>query len=106
MRRGDYPALTFQSRSHRSSRLALAFYCIGSLDLLGVLCEGTTETDRESWREWIWEQQTSSCDLLSGYCRRSHQYGKIEGRYGSGFRPSPYATAQHPPEIQVRSDTL
>lgn len=40
-------------------RLAVAFYCIGSLDLLGLLEVKTTPTDRESWREWIWEQHTS-----------------------------------------------
>jgi len=57
--------------------MAVAFYCIGSLDLLGLLEEKTTATDRESWREWIWEQHTT-------------------GHHGSGFRPSPYMTAQHP----------
>jgi hypothetical protein len=41
-------------------RLALAFYCLGSLDLLGLLKEKTNETDRETWRKWIWEQQTRS----------------------------------------------
>ncbi|GLB38600.1 putative terpenoid cyclases protein prenyltransferase [Lyophyllum shimeji] len=56
-----------------ASRMALAFYCIGTLDLLCLLQEKTRETDREAWREWIWEQQTS-------------------GRYGSGFRPSPFMT--------------
>ena len=55
------------SVSHRgyASRLAVAFYCIGSLDILGLLEEKTTSTDRESWREWIWEQQTSSFPGLS-----------------------------------------
>ncbi|KAJ7091325.1 terpenoid cyclases/protein prenyltransferase alpha-alpha toroid [Mycena belliarum] len=56
-----------------SSRLALGFYCIGALDLLGALQSKTTETDRNLWREWIWEQQT-------------------HGPHGSGFRPSPFAT--------------
>jgi geranylgeranyl transferase type-1 subunit beta len=39
-------------------RLALGFYCIGTLDLLGLLQAKTTEIDRTLWREWIWEQQT------------------------------------------------
>lgn len=41
-------------------RLALAFYCIGSMDLLGVM-QTQGEMDREMWREWIWNQQTSWC---------------------------------------------
>ncbi|RDB14684.1 Geranylgeranyl transferase type-1 subunit beta [Hypsizygus marmoreus] len=71
-----------------ASRLALAFYCIGSLDLLGVLQEKTTPTDRESWREWVWEQQTS-------------------GQHGSGFKPSPFMTAppQAPGEAYTNYDT-
>ncbi|KAJ7760507.1 terpenoid cyclases/protein prenyltransferase alpha-alpha toroid [Mycena metata] len=60
-----------------SSRLALGFYCIGTLDLLRVVQSKTTETDRNSWREWIWEQQT-------------------HGSHGTGFRPSPFATPNSP----------
>ncbi|KAJ7876785.1 terpenoid cyclases/protein prenyltransferase alpha-alpha toroid [Mycena leptocephala] len=56
-----------------SARVALAFYCLGALDLLGVVQAKTSETDRNSWREWIWEQQT-------------------QGLHGTGFRPSPFAT--------------
>ncbi|KAJ7504424.1 terpenoid cyclases/protein prenyltransferase alpha-alpha toroid [Mycena galericulata] len=56
-----------------SSRLAIGFYCIGALDLLGALQTKTSEPDRSSWREWIWEQQTQGSD-------------------GTGFRPSPFAT--------------
>ncbi|KAJ3512226.1 hypothetical protein NLJ89_g3640 [Agrocybe chaxingu] len=59
------------------SRLALAFYCIGSLDLLGVLEDCVPLTDRELWRAWLWEQQA-------------------EGKHGTGFRPSPFMTAQVP----------
>ncbi|TFK70535.1 terpenoid cyclases/Protein prenyltransferase [Pluteus cervinus] len=55
------------------ARLALSFYCIGSLDLLGVFFEKTSQFDREEWREWIWEQH-------------------ISGKYGTGFRPSPFMT--------------
>ncbi|KAJ7180618.1 terpenoid cyclases/protein prenyltransferase alpha-alpha toroid [Mycena filopes] len=63
-----------------SSRLALGFYCIGALDLLQLLRSKTTETDRESWREWIWEQQT-------------------HGAHGTGFRPSPFATPNSPTPV-------
>lgn len=70
-----------------ASRLAVGFYCIGSLDILGLLEEKTTVTDRESWREWIWEQQTN-------------------GRYGSGFRPGPYmSTSERPNENYTNYDT-
>lgn len=44
------------------ARLALGFYCIGSLDILGAL-EGTPISEREMWREWLWEQQTSMFDV-------------------------------------------
>ncbi|KAK1231424.1 geranylgeranyl transferase type-1 subunit beta [Marasmius sp. AFHP31] len=56
------------------ARLALAFYCIGSLDLLGVINEKIPEAERDAWRSWIWEQQT-------------------RGGYGTGFRPSPFMTS-------------
>ncbi|CAA7261529.1 unnamed protein product [Cyclocybe aegerita] len=61
------------------SRLALAFYCIGSLDLLGVLEDSVPVTDRELWRAWLWEQQAA-------------------GKHGTGFRPSSFMTAQVPSE--------
>ncbi|CAK5273999.1 unnamed protein product [Mycena citricolor] len=56
-----------------ASRMAVGFYCIGALDLLGLLEKKTTPTDRRLWKEWIWEQQ-------------------IHGPVGSGFRPSPFVT--------------
>ncbi|KAA1476832.1 terpenoid cyclases/Protein prenyltransferase [Dentipellis sp. KUC8613] len=58
-----------------SSRMALSFYCLGTLDVLGLIASKTTETDRECWREWIWAQQA-------------------RGRYGSGFRPSPFMNGE------------
>ncbi|KII91069.1 hypothetical protein PLICRDRAFT_52738 [Plicaturopsis crispa FD-325 SS-3] len=58
-----------------ASRLALAFYCLGSLDLLATLEEKSTESDRLLWKQWIWEQYT-------------------HGKYGSGFRPSSYMTSE------------
>ncbi|KAJ6591620.1 terpenoid cyclases/protein prenyltransferase alpha-alpha toroid, partial [Mycena vulgaris] len=75
-RHGDFH-LSIVSFLISQLRLALGFYCIGSLDLLGLLQTKTTETDRASWREWIWEQQT-------------------QGPHGTGFRPSPFATPDSP----------
>lgn len=60
------------------SRLAIAFYCIGSLDLLGELEGRISQAERESWREWVWEQQAG-------------------GKHGTGFRPSPFMVAQGGP---------
>ncbi|KAF8817049.1 terpenoid cyclases/Protein prenyltransferase [Phlegmacium glaucopus] len=67
------------------SRLALAFYCIGSLDLLGVLEEQIPIKDRQLWQEWLWHQQA-------------------RGKYGSGFRPSPFMTTNPCNPISVDLD--
>lgn len=45
---------------HLFRRLVVGFYCIGSLDLLGLLNERTSSADREVWRSWIWDQYTST----------------------------------------------
>ncbi|KXN82817.1 Geranylgeranyl transferase type-1 subunit beta [Leucoagaricus sp. SymC.cos] len=68
-----------------SSRLALAFYNIGILDLLEILDDGSTSLQREKngWIDWLWAQQT-------------------HGKYGSGFRPSPFM-AIHPPESKMEN---
>ncbi|KIJ62659.1 hypothetical protein HYDPIDRAFT_114319 [Hydnomerulius pinastri MD-312] len=58
------------------SKLALAFYCLGTLDLTGQLADqNTRESEKELWRQWIWAQQTRS------------------ERHGTGFRPGNYMTA-------------
>ncbi|KAF8627487.1 hypothetical protein AX17_006298 [Amanita inopinata Kibby_2008] len=69
-----------------ASRLVIVFYCINSLDLLGLLHDKTTAADREMWRQWIWQQYTS-------------------GLYGSGFRPSPYMKTEYPSETNTKYDT-
>ncbi|KAI0698455.1 terpenoid cyclases/Protein prenyltransferase [Cytidiella melzeri] len=56
-----------------ASRMAIGFYSLGSLDILGTVNTATTEVDREAWREWVWEQQSS-------------------GIYGTGFKGSTYMT--------------
>lgn len=49
--------------AHDLLRAALAFYCIGTLDVLGTLETQVNESERENWREWYWELQTSACRL-------------------------------------------
>ncbi|KAI0629999.1 terpenoid cyclases/Protein prenyltransferase [Trametes polyzona] len=68
-------ALPFSQVELDSSRIALVFYCLGSLDILQLLDSKTSELDRENWRSWLWEQQ-------------------ISGPFGAGFRPSPYVTPE------------
>jgi len=69
-----------------ATRLVVGFYCIGSLDLLGLLYEKTSSADREVWRSWVWEQY-------------------MIGSYGSGFRSSPYVKIKEPSENNLRYDT-
>ncbi|KAF7323545.1 Terpenoid cyclases/Protein prenyltransferase [Mycena kentingensis (nom. inval.)] len=51
-----------------SSRMLIIFYCLSTLDLLGVMEHHTTPSQRVSWRNWIWEQY-------------------IVGPWGTAFRP-------------------
>ncbi|TFK93292.1 terpenoid cyclases/Protein prenyltransferase [Polyporus arcularius HHB13444] len=67
--------LPFSQVDIDSSRIALAFYCLGTLDILNSIEDQSSELDRETWREWLWEQH-------------------ISGVYGTGFRPSPYVTPE------------
>ena len=39
-----------------SSRMAIAFYCLGTLDVTGLTEQKISPTDRQSWKEWIWDQ--------------------------------------------------
>jgi len=52
-----------------ASRMAIAFYCLGTLDVTGLAEQKISPTDRESWKEWIWDQH-------------------VEG----GFRPGPFVS--------------
>ncbi|KAL0960955.1 hypothetical protein HGRIS_005955 [Hohenbuehelia grisea] len=58
-----------------ASRVALVFYCLGSLDLLGLLDSKVPELDRQEWTEWLWEQQT-------------------RGPFGTGFKPGSFMTSR------------
>ncbi|VDB92100.1 unnamed protein product [Peniophora sp. CBMAI 1063] len=53
-----------------ASRMALGFYCLSSLDVLGARETRVSKADREAWIAWIWEQQAP----------------------GGGFRPGPFST--------------
>lgn len=66
-----------------ASRLGVVFYCLGSMDLLGLL-QNQSDNDREMWRLWVWEQH-------------------ISDESGSGFKPSPFMTPQHPSDEKVQS---
>ena len=41
-------------------RMAIGFYALGSLDLLGTVNTAVTEVDRQAWSNWVWEQQSST----------------------------------------------
>ncbi|KZV92530.1 terpenoid cyclases/Protein prenyltransferase [Exidia glandulosa HHB12029] len=58
-----------------TSRMAVGFYCIASLDVLGVVEQRLMEHERESIPQWIWRQH-------------------IRGAYGAGFRGSTSMTAE------------
>lgn len=55
-------SILFISDSHPITidfRVAVGFYCLGALDLVGLLDQKVSEADREAWRNWIWAQQVS-----------------------------------------------
>ena len=39
--------------------MAIGFYALGALDILGLVESKTSEADRENWRAWMWAQQSS-----------------------------------------------
>ncbi|KAI9442975.1 terpenoid cyclases/Protein prenyltransferase [Lactarius indigo] len=50
-----------------ASRMAIAFYCLGTLDLTGSAERKISTTDRENWTEWIWAQYVGG-GFRSGPC--------------------------------------
>ena len=36
--------------------MAISFYCLGTLDVTGLTEQKISPTDRQSWKEWIWDQ--------------------------------------------------
>jgi len=61
------------------TRLIIAFYCLATLDVLGVVETSTKEAEREDWQRWLWLQQ-------------------VRGSWGAGFRGSPYNNQSAPSE--------
>ncbi|KAI9509992.1 terpenoid cyclases/protein prenyltransferase alpha-alpha toroid [Russula earlei] len=52
-----------------ASRMAIAFYCLGTLDLTGSAEHRISPTDRESWKEWIWDQYVEGGFLPGPFVR-------------------------------------
>lgn len=94
---GDLPYLfgSLHLTKNKNTRLALAFYCIGSLDLLGVIEEQVPASDRQLWREWLWQQQARRSSLHIPPWISWRRRVSLGGKYGSGFRPSPFMTVAH-----------
>ena len=44
-------------------RIAVIFYCLGTMDILTALQSQSNEHVRETWRDWLWEQQVCSSIL-------------------------------------------
>lgn len=57
-----------------ASRMAIAFYCLGTLDLTGHAERKMSTTDRENWKEWIWAQYIGG-GFRSGPCAESSASG-------------------------------
>jgi len=74
-----------------ASRMAIAFYCLGTLDVTGLAEQKISHVDRDSWKEWIWDQY-------------------VEG----GFHPGPFVSvrsgggdrAQQPQQQRSQSQSL
>ena len=63
--------------------MAIAFYCLGTLDLTGHLERKMSTTDRENWTEWIWAQYVGTLrSFLPGLMSRWYYLG-------GGFRSGP-----------------
>ena len=82
--------------------IAVTFYCLGTLDILNAIESQSSELDRETWRDWLWEQHI--CRLISSRASAdAYTYLLIvAGEYGAGFRPSPFVT---PEDFKVSHDS-
>ena len=49
------------------SRLTMAYFCIGTLDLLGQLNTVADNTEKLKWIDWIYAHQIHSTDGNSGF---------------------------------------
>jgi hypothetical protein len=44
--------------------MAIAFYCLGTLDVTGIAERQISPTSRKSWKEWIWDQYAGKEHLV------------------------------------------
>jgi len=94
-------------------RMAVAFYCLGTLDVTGMVERQISPTDRKSWKEWIWDQYAGeeyhvSFSLFLAKCRILFfsflcsplvlVCAIIEG----GFHPGPFVNVSGGDTTQVR----
>ncbi|TDL19749.1 terpenoid cyclases/Protein prenyltransferase [Rickenella mellea] len=70
-----------------TSRVAIGFYCLGALDILGLLSQKVNESVRQGYIDWIYNQQTAS-------------------PLGTGFRPSPYSSVSTSASDSQQDDHL
>ncbi|KAH8114767.1 terpenoid cyclases/Protein prenyltransferase [Phellopilus nigrolimitatus] len=66
-----------------SSRIAVGFYCLGALDLLGLLDARVRPPERAAWRAWVWAQQVPRPVRSAGADAHEHEHV-------GGFRPGPF----------------
>jgi len=69
-----------------ASRMAIAFYCLGTLDLTGLTEQKISPTDRQSWKEWIWNQYVEGGFLPGPF---------VSGREGDVAKQSSRVAAPH-----------
>jgi len=58
-----------------ASRMAIAFYCLSTLDLTGRTEHKMSATDRSNWQEWIWAQYVEG-----GFCSGLSLAGQVRVR--------------------------
>ena len=74
--------------------MVLAFYCLASLDIMGLLESSTREDERSAWQDWIWKQQigTHTYTVFQFSALFPPHVDRKATRWGTGFRSGP-ATA-------------
>jgi hypothetical protein len=58
--------------------MVVAFYCLATLDMLGVLESAIKAEEREEWGAWIWRHQVGTL-LYRVLATRTHT--RIETKY-------------------------
>lgn len=73
-------------------RMTLAFFCLGSLSLLGQLDTVVSEKDRKEWIDWIYAQQVLP-----------DPEDPDKSRYSCGFKGSSWAGHSYDPQAVRKS---